>query len=168
MAVALEAALPARITEADLWGAVLFQVVVDLAASDRWDREGAEHWVGRAPSLDFVMVCDLAGLEPRRTHAFLREVIATPWETRRVHAHGKAGRESRGAPRGPTVAPPGLATTRELAEVAGLSSARINQLAAGGALDGCFERIGDRRYYRPAQALAALNAARRASAGGVQ
>ncbi len=109
MTVAVEPALPARIPEADLWSAVLFQVLVDLASSNRYDRDGAERWIGRSPSRDFILVCDLAGIEARAAHRFLVGLLDLPKEARRAFGHGENGRASRVDPRGHHLYPPNAA-----------------------------------------------------------
>lgn len=109
MTVAVEPASPARIPEADLWSAVLFQVVVDLALSNRQDRERAEAWVGRAPSRDFTMVCELAVIDPGYAHRFLAGLLDLPKEARRAFGNGENGRAPRVGSRGHPLYPPNAA-----------------------------------------------------------
>ncbi|WP_181164672.1 hypothetical protein [Amaricoccus solimangrovi] len=82
--------------EVDLWGAVLWQVLTDLALSQPALRRDAERWIGPRPSHDFALVCALCGLEPDPAHAFFAGVCALPWEARRIFSSGNTGRSGRG------------------------------------------------------------------------
>ncbi len=161
MTVAVEPASPTRIPEADLWSAVLYQVVVDLALSNRQDRERAEAWVGSAPSRDFTMVCELAGIDPCRAHQFLSEVIAAPRERRRSFASGATGGHSCVYSRMLSEPDPGTVTGSQLAARMGVPPRSIRRLALEGRLDGCFDVVGARRLYHPDAARLALEAIRR-------
>ncbi len=62
--------------ERQLWRHVLYAVFADLESSSehvRQNRSFARRWVGRYPSKDFRMVCDLAGFDPDLVHAQFRK-----------------------------------------------------------------------------------------------
>ena len=77
-----------------LWRRVLITVVSDLCAEGvrRAGQVDAERWVGSWMSTDFQEVCELAGVDPVRTHAGLSALLAlSPGERRakvRVRRHG--------------------------------------------------------------------------------
>lgn len=92
----------ARLPEVELWGAVLWQVVLDLVGSDVAARVEAERWIGPWPGRAFVSVCDLAGIEAEPAHAWLSRIAAMPPGERRMqvadlvgHARGAAARWGR-------------------------------------------------------------------------
>lgn len=60
-----------------LWRRVLLAVVLDLCgkAVDRAALRAAEQWVGDWPSNDFREVCEMAGVDPSRTHAELSGLL---------------------------------------------------------------------------------------------
>ena len=84
-----------------LWRRVLLGVVSDLSGAgvDRARLHEAERWVGDWISRDFREVCELAGVDPDRTHAELRALIALSPRERRaeVRARRRAGPELRDA-----------------------------------------------------------------------
>ena len=80
-----------------LFRRVLLTVVTDLCGSgvNRAGLREAELWVGHWISGDFREVCELAGVDPARTHAELSALL--PLEPRKRAAKVKARRRARGA-----------------------------------------------------------------------
>ena len=76
-----------------LWRRVLITVVSDLCSEGvrRAEQVDAERWIGSWMSRDFLEVCELAGVDPARTHAELSALLAmSPGERRgkiRVRRH---------------------------------------------------------------------------------
>lgn len=67
------------IPEQRLWQQVLLAVLADLQSPNTTlknyrDQEFARRWVGRYPSRDFQMVCEMAGLEIGPTHRRFRQL----------------------------------------------------------------------------------------------
>jgi hypothetical protein len=63
--------------ERQLWRHVLYAVFSDLESFSehlRENRSTARRWVGKYPSKDFRMVCDLAGFDPDHVHAQFRKI----------------------------------------------------------------------------------------------
>ena len=87
---------------ATLWRRVLLTVVTDLCGSgvNRAGMRAAERWVGDWVSGDFRLVCELAGVDPGRTHAGLRALLElTPGKRRAVvfarrHGDGEVLRDA--------------------------------------------------------------------------
>ena len=69
-----------------LWRRVLITVVSDLCAEGvrRAGQADAERWIGRWMSRDFLEVCELAGVDPVRTHAGLSELLPLSPKERRA------------------------------------------------------------------------------------
>ena len=69
-----------------LWRRVLLGVVTDLcgAGVNRAGLHEAERWVGNWISRDFREVCELAGVDPGRTHAVLSALLPLSPEERRA------------------------------------------------------------------------------------
>ena len=80
-----------------LFRRVLIRTVLDLCGSgaNRAELRAAERWVGKWPSRDFYEVCDLAGVDPRRTHAELSALLRL--EPGKRAAEIGARRRARGA-----------------------------------------------------------------------
>lgn len=80
-----------------LFRRVLLTVVLDLCGTGvcRAELREAERWVGRWMSRDFREVCDLAGVDPGRTHAELRALL--PLAPRERAARIRARRRARGS-----------------------------------------------------------------------
>ncbi len=87
---------------ATLWRRVLLTVVTDLCGSgvNRAGMRAAERWVGDWISRDFREVCELAGVDPGRTHSELGALLRlTPRERRaavfaRRHGDGEVLRDA--------------------------------------------------------------------------
>ena len=65
------------IPEQRLWQCVLLAIQADLRSPNTspenfQNQEFARRWVGRYPSRDFQMVCEMAGLEIEPTHRYFR------------------------------------------------------------------------------------------------
>lgn len=80
-----------------LFRRVLLTVVTDLCGTgvNGAGLREAELWVGRGMSRDFREVCELAGVDPGRTHAELRALL--PLKPRERAAEVRARRRARGA-----------------------------------------------------------------------
>ena len=74
-----------------LWRRVLLGVVNDLSGVgvDRARLREAEIWVGTWISTDFREVCELAGVDPVRTHAELSALIALSPRERRAEVRAR-------------------------------------------------------------------------------
>ncbi|WP_143155535.1 hypothetical protein [Loktanella atrilutea] len=73
----IENSLMSESPERQLWRHVLYAVFSDLESSSehvRQNRIFARRWVGKYPSRDFRMVCDLAGFDPDLVHAQFRKI----------------------------------------------------------------------------------------------
>ncbi|OQC19057.1 MAG: hypothetical protein BWX69_03069 [Planctomycetes bacterium ADurb.Bin069] len=84
--LAADGAVPSGVAgaEAQLWAAVLYQVLVDLVSCHAPTRAEAETWIGSRPSHAVETVCALAGVEDTgAAHAVLRAVAAAPVDQRR-------------------------------------------------------------------------------------
>lgn len=70
----------------DLWRRVLLGVLTDLcgAGVTRAGLREAERWVGDWMSRDFREVCELAGVDPVRTHAELSALLPLSPKERRA------------------------------------------------------------------------------------
>lgn len=77
-----------------LWRRVLLEVVSDLSDVSAHPAvvRGAELWVGKRISRDFRDVCQLAGVDPVRTHAALSALI--PLSPRERKAEVRARRHA--------------------------------------------------------------------------
>lgn len=64
----------------DLWRCVLIRAVLDLCGSGVRcaEQQAAELWVGDWPSPAFREVCEMAGVDPDRTHAELNRLLPLP------------------------------------------------------------------------------------------
>lgn len=69
-----------------LWRRVLLGVVTDLCGVDvqRAGQREAERWIGNWISRDFREVCELAGVDPGRTHAQLSALLPLSPRERRA------------------------------------------------------------------------------------
>lgn len=74
-----------------LWRRVLLGVVNDLCGVgvDRAGLQEAERWVGKWISTDFREVCELAGVDPGRTHAELSALIPLSPRERRAEVRAR-------------------------------------------------------------------------------
>lgn len=78
--------------EAQLWAAVLYQVLVDLVSHDAGFRDEAEAWVGGRPRPAFVTLCGLAGIEDvSAAHGLFLRVARAPLGLRRGLITGLEG-----------------------------------------------------------------------------
>ena len=74
-----------------LWRRVLLGVVTDLcgAGVNRAGLREAERWVGNWISRDFREVCELAGVDPGRTHAELSALLLLSPKERRAEIRAR-------------------------------------------------------------------------------
>jgi hypothetical protein len=98
--MSLDISSPEPSAERRLWCAVIVRAIDDLAidrdSSDeaRQNREDVIRWLGKKPRRDFIEVCHRAGVEPRRTHARMLEIVGMSKDevrklTRRPESHGE-------------------------------------------------------------------------------
>ena len=75
----------------DLWRNVLVTVVKDLCAEGvrRAGQREAERWIGNWISRDFREVCELAGVDARRTHAALSALLPLSPRQRRAKVNAR-------------------------------------------------------------------------------
>ena len=74
-----------------LWQRVLITVVADLCAEGvrRTGQLEAERWIGSWISRDFQDVCELAGVDPGRTHAELAALLPLSPKERRAEVRAR-------------------------------------------------------------------------------